>query len=107
MFLSAAGIDPDDLHPSVDATEVMTNAGQVLAELVSGVTDLLVARTNAKSMFRLDQTTVLPRHNNPLKLSASTADSLKQLLVGREGEYWDRWTASGKPRATSVSIMTR
>ena len=87
VFLSAAGIDPDDLHPSVDANEVMTNAGQVLAELVAGVTDLLVARSNAKSMFRLDQTTVLPRHNNPLKLSESNADSLKQLLVGREGEY--------------------
>ncbi len=87
VFLTAAGIDPDDLHPSVDATEVMTNAGEVLAELVAGMTDLLVARSNAKSMFRLDQTTVLPRHNNPLKLSESTADSLKQLLVGREGEY--------------------
>ena len=40
-----------------------------------------------KIAFRLDQTTVLPRHNNPLKLSANTKDSIKQLLVGREGEY--------------------
>ena len=87
VFLTSAGIDPEDLHPSVDPNEVMANAGEVLAELVTGMTDLLVARTNAKSMFRLDQTTVLPRHNNPLKLSSSTADSLKQLLVGREGEY--------------------
>lgn len=86
-FLRSAGIDPDDIHPSVDPAEIMGNAGRVLAELVSGMTDLLVARSNVKSMFRLDQTTVMPRHNNPLKLSASTADSLRQLLVGREGEY--------------------
>ena len=38
-------------------------------------------------MFRLDQTTVLPRRNNPLKLAASVEDSLMQLLVGKEGEY--------------------
>jgi type VI secretion system FHA domain protein len=38
-------------------------------------------------MFRLDQTTVLPRHNNPLKISENTRDSMMQLLVGKEGEY--------------------
>ena len=45
------------------------------------------SRANLKSMFRLDQTTVLPRHNNPLKLSESTKGLMKQLLIGREGEY--------------------
>jgi predicted component of type VI protein secretion system len=86
-FLDAAGVDPNDIHPSVDPREIMTNAGRVMAELVGGIIELLVARANMKSMFRLDQTIVLPRHNNPLKLSTSTADSLHQLLVGREGEY--------------------
>lgn len=86
-FLRSAGIDPDDIHPSVDAAEVLSNAGEVLNELVSGLSDMLLARGNVKSMFRLDQTTVLPRHNNPLKLSVDTVDSLRQLLVGREGEY--------------------
>ena len=38
-------------------------------------------------MFRLDETTVLPRHNNPIKMSESARDSLMQLLVGKEGEY--------------------
>ena len=86
-FLTAMGISRADIHPSVDKVELMTNAGQVLRELVAGITELLVCRTNVKSMFRLDQTTVMPRHNNPLKLSVSTEDSLKQLLVGKEGEY--------------------
>lgn len=86
-FLTGTGIDSVDIHPSVDPLELMTNAGQVLRELVSGINDLLICRTNLKSMFRLDQTTVLPRHNNPLKLSANTTDAIKQLLVGKDGEY--------------------
>jgi len=86
-FLQAAGIGREDIHPSVDPLELMTNAGQVLRELVCGINDLLACRTNLKSMFRLDQTTVLPRHNNPLKLSVNTTDAIKQLLVGKDGEY--------------------
>jgi len=65
----------------------MQNAGEVMREFVEGITQLLASRANLKNAFRLDQTTVLPRHNNPLKLSANTKDSIKQLLVGKEGEY--------------------
>jgi len=87
VLLRAAGVDPNDIHPSVDRVELVTNAGRVLGEMVGGITELLASRANFKGMFRLDQTTVLPRHNNPLKLSASRSESLKQLLVGREGDY--------------------
>ncbi len=86
-FLKGAGIDRDDIHASMDPREIMQNAGQVLREFVSGTSELLESRANLKSMFRLDQTTVLPRHNNPLKLAENCNDSIKQLLVGKEGEY--------------------
>ena len=86
-FLGGLGIDRSELHPSTDPEELMANAGKVLNELVEGITALLASRSNVKSMFRLDQTTVLPRHNNPIKLSENPTDSLKQLLVGKEGEY--------------------
>ncbi|MGH8168824.1 MAG: type VI secretion system-associated FHA domain protein TagH [Woeseiaceae bacterium] len=86
-FLNGLGIERGGLHPSADPGEIMLNAGQVLREFVSGVVDLLISRANLKSMFKLDQTTVLPRHNNPLKLSENAEATLKQLLVGREGEY--------------------
>lgn len=86
-FLDSVGIERSDLHPSIDPVDIMSNAGKVLREFVNGITDLLVSRSSMKSMFRLDQTTVLPRHNNPLKLSANKQDSLKQMLVGQEGEY--------------------
>jgi predicted component of type VI protein secretion system len=86
-FLDAVGIDRAELHPSIDPVDIVTNAGKVLQEFVNGITDLLVSRASMKSVFRLDQTTVLPRHNNPLKLSANKKDSLMQMLVGQEGEY--------------------
>ncbi|MDJ0941737.1 MAG: type VI secretion system-associated FHA domain protein TagH [Woeseiaceae bacterium] len=86
-FLEGLGVNRADLHPTTDPAEVMQNAGEVLKEFVEGITKLLASRGNLKSAFRLDQTTVLPRHNNPLKLSENTGDSIKQLLVGREGEY--------------------
>jgi len=86
-FLVAAGIDPDSLDPSVDAAAVLTNAGEVLHELIGGLTELMAARSNMKSMFRMEQTGVMPQLNNPIKLSATAADTLKQLLVGQEGEY--------------------
>lgn len=86
-FLDGLGMSRADLHASVDPAEVMQNAGEVMREFVEGIAKLLVSRANLKTAFRLDQTAVLPRHNNPLKLSQNIADSIKQLLIGREGEY--------------------
>lgn len=86
-FLSGLGISRADLPAQVELSDVMYNSGQVLREFVAGMIELLIGRANLKSMFQLDQTTVLPHHNNPLKLSENTDELLKQLLVGQEGEY--------------------
>jgi type VI secretion system FHA domain protein len=86
-FLDGLGVNRVELHPSVNRPEMMLTAGQVLREFVKGTTDLLASRANLKNTFRLDQTTVLPRHNNPMKFAENTNDLLKQLLVGSEGEY--------------------
>lgn len=86
-FLAGLGINRSDLSPQADLNEIMRNVGEVLREFVEGSTQLLASRANLKNAFRLDQTTTLPRHNNPLKLSANSRDSILQLLVGREGEY--------------------
>ena len=86
-FLDGLGINRAELNPSTDLGEVMQNAGEVLREFVEGTNELLASRANLKTAFRLDQTTALPRRNNPLKLAADTKDSIKQLLVGKEGEY--------------------
>jgi predicted component of type VI protein secretion system len=86
-FLDGLQISRSELHPSMDVGEAMRNAGEVLREFVAGTEKLLASRAELKSAFRLDQTSILPRRNNPLKLSNNTSDLIKQLLVGREGEY--------------------
>jgi predicted component of type VI protein secretion system len=86
-FLDGLGISRVELHPSVNRPELMLTAGLVLREFVEGTVKLLTSRGNLKNAFRLDQTTLLPRHNNPLKFSDNSGDLLKQLLVGDEGEY--------------------
>ncbi len=86
-FLDGLGISRVELHPSVNRPEMMMTAGLVLREFVEGTIKLLASRANLKNAFRLDQTTVLPRHNNPMKFSDNSNDLIKQLLVGGEGEY--------------------
>lgn len=86
-FLDGLGVSRIELHPSINRPEMMLTAGQVLREFVKGATKLLTSRANLKNAFRLDQTTLLPRHNNPMKFSENTNDLLKQLLIGGEGEY--------------------
>lgn len=86
-FFDGLGINRAELHPATDLADVMQNAGEVLREFVAGSEKLLASRANLKNSFRLDQTTILPRHNNPLKLATNTTDAAKQLLVGKDGEY--------------------
>jgi predicted component of type VI protein secretion system len=86
-FLDGLRISRAELHPSIDAAEVMGTAGEILREFIDGTEKLLQNRAELKTAFRLDQTTILPRHNNPIKLSQNTGDLVKQLLVGRDGEY--------------------
>jgi predicted component of type VI protein secretion system len=86
-FMKGLDISRAEIHSSTDPLVVMENAGRALKEFVDGTTDLLASRAALKAMFRLDQTTVMPQHNNPLKLAENTRDSMMQLLVGKEGEY--------------------
>jgi len=86
-FLDGLGISRVELHPAVNRPDMMLTAGLVLREFVEGTIKLLSSRANLKNTFRLDQTTVLPRHNNPMKFSDNTNDLIKQLLIGAEGEY--------------------
>lgn len=86
-FAEGIGISRSDFDDSADLAQVMRNAGEVLREYIGGMEKLIASRADLKDAFRLDQTIILPRHNNPLKLSQTTADSVKQLLIGQEGEY--------------------
>ena len=86
-FMEGLCISPSEVHPSTDRAEMMKTAGSTMRELIFGIISLLTSRSNLKNAFHLDQTTVLPRHNNPLKFSRNTDDLLMQLLLGTEGDY--------------------
>jgi type VI secretion system protein len=86
-FMEGLCISPSEVHPSTDRAEMMKTAGSTMRELIFGIISLLTSRSNLKNSFHLDQTTVLPRHNNPLKFSRNTDDLLMQLLLGTEGDY--------------------
>lgn len=78
-FCRGAGIDPSALDRDTQ-NALLTLAGQMLRETVLGLMEVLKSRTDAKSRLRLDQTTIQPRENNPLKFSASVDEAVVRLL---------------------------
>jgi len=85
-LLRATGLKPTDLAGSTPA-EIMQNAGQMLRQLIVGLTGLLHARTQLKEAFRLSQTIIQSGQNNPLKFSPTVEDALKYLLGDRSESY--------------------
>ena len=85
-FLRGLGMGADDLGKA-DSRRVLHNAGLALREFVLGSMELLQNRAAVKNSFRLEQTTIQPRSNNPLKFSASADDALRTLLTGSRNEY--------------------
>jgi type VI secretion system FHA domain protein len=76
-FLEGAGMA--DVQPG-DPAAMMRNLGQAFRTLVSGLRAVLIARASIKSEFRIEQTMIRARGNNPLKFSAGDDDALAALL---------------------------
>jgi type VI secretion system FHA domain protein len=81
-LLRGAGLSDSDLSP-----ELIRTLGQVFRVVVQGVIDVLQARTEIKSQFRLPITRVKAAENNPLKLSPNVESALHTLLVQRNPGY--------------------
>jgi len=80
-FLEGAGLP--DARPA-DPAATMQALGQAFRAMVSGLRAVLIARASVKSEFRIEQTMIRARGNNPLKFSAGDDDALAALLgVGR------------------------
>lgn len=77
-LLRGAGVPAQDLSP-----EVMQDLGKVLRVVVEGVMDVLRARAEIKSQFRLPMTRIQSAENNPLKHSPNVESALHTLLVQR------------------------
>jgi type VI secretion system protein len=85
-FCRGAGIDPDSL-PSDAQNALLTLAGQMLREVVLGLMEALKGRADLKSRLRLNQTTIQPGENNPLKFSASVDEAVRKLLDPHSSRY--------------------
>jgi type VI secretion system FHA domain protein len=73
-----SGANPDDPNA------MMTGLGKAFRAMVSGLRAVLIARATIKNEFRIEQTMIRARGNNPLKFSANDDDALTALLgVGR------------------------
>jgi type VI secretion system FHA domain protein len=76
-FLEGAGMH--DARPQ-DPPATMLALGKAFRNLVAGLRAVMIARASIKSEFRIEQTMIQARGNNPLKFSAGDDDALAALL---------------------------
>ena len=73
------GGDIRDVSPT-DPVAAMETLGAAFRAIVSGLRQAMIARAAIKSEFRIEQTLIRSRGNNPLKFSADDDDAIKALL---------------------------
>jgi type VI secretion system protein ImpI/type VI secretion system protein len=80
-FMRGAGMRK---APPEDAEATMEALGAAFRAVVSGVRQVLLARASIKSEFRIEQTMIRARGNNPLKFSVGDDDALASMIgLGR------------------------
>jgi type VI secretion system FHA domain protein len=85
-FYRGAGLQPlrvDDRQ----AEQVLQRLGQIMREVVLGLSDNLHVRAEHKNLMGVPTTTIEPQNNNPLKFSASVEEALNNLLFRDSAEY--------------------
>jgi type VI secretion system FHA domain protein len=77
-FLEGAGVP--NLDAGRDPEAAMREAGKVFRAMVEGVRQVLISRAAIKNEFRVEQTMLRARDNNPLKFSVTDQDAVSALL---------------------------
>jgi type VI secretion system protein len=85
-FFRGAGLQPQRLDER-QAEQVLHRLGQLMREIVLGVTENLHLRAEQKNVMRVPTTTIQPQNNNPLKFAASVEEALNNLLFRESAEY--------------------
>ncbi|WP_376087154.1 type VI secretion system-associated FHA domain protein TagH [Roseomonas sp. CCTCC AB2023176] len=78
-FLRGANLAP--LPPGTDPDASLYAAGVALRAAIGGLRALLIARADVKRAFRIEQTMLSRRDNNPVKFAATDEASLAALLT--------------------------
>ncbi len=76
-FLEGAGMQDT---PPKDPPAAMLSLGKAFRNMVAGLRAVMMGRASIKSEFRIEQTMIQARGNNPLKFSAGDDDALAALL---------------------------
>ena len=83
-FLEGAGVP--NLDAGRDPEAALREAGKVFRAMVEGVRQVLISRAAIKNEFRVEQTMLRARDNNPIKFSVTDQDAVAALLSpGRPG----------------------
>jgi type VI secretion system FHA domain protein len=85
--LISAGMDANSARAVAAMPGLHVVLGSLLGVAIQGMLDVLKARTEIKSQFRVPVTSMRPVENNPLKFSANSAQALQNLLAGRNPAY--------------------
>jgi type VI secretion system FHA domain protein len=85
-FFRGAGLTPQRLDDK-QTEQVLHRLGQLMREVVLGVTENLHLRAEQKNVLRVPTTTIQAQNNNPLKFSASVEEALNNLLFRDSAEY--------------------
>ncbi len=84
MMLTAADLPPGlAARAAADPDAALRAAGGLLRLAVAGIRALLIARNEVKREFRIEQTMLRARNNNPLKFAATDEQALASLLDPR------------------------
>jgi type VI secretion system FHA domain protein len=83
-FLDGAALQDEALK---DPLATMRTLGKVFRNVVAGLRAALIARAQVKSVFRIGQTMIQARGNNPLKFATGDDDAMVALLgAGRRSD---------------------
>ncbi len=86
VILEAAGLDPSRIPPGREQQTLIT-IGHFIRAAAEGTIDVLRTRSLIKGQFRLHQTTIQPKENNPLKFAPNAEEALKHLFYKRPADY--------------------
>jgi type VI secretion system protein len=85
-FFRAAGLQPQQLDDEQTA-QVLHCLGQVMRELVLGVSENLHVRAEQTNLLGVPTATTQPQNDNPLKSSASVEEALDRLLFRQSAQH--------------------
>jgi type VI secretion system protein len=85
-LVNALGFE-DKALSDAEISQINQLSGEVLREMVSGLMQVLGARSSIKNEFRMNVTTIQPVENNPLKFSANVSDALENMFLKQGNAY--------------------